>query len=397
MKLRLLFLICLLSSSFVFSQIVVVDDFEDGTAGRFNLQTTYSGSTRGILGTTPIVDTTGGAMGTSKSLRIELIDNPADTLGWFVRFLSGMGSPANNQLLGATGHVGYWIKTNKSYLKCGIIIDDLNASGTGVGTNEISDSLAIIGDGQWNVYQWDLADSNRWYPFIASGNGMIQDPVSIDAVIFIAPHPESDNDTAVVYFDRVSWNPTGYVPVEFSTFSYALFGNQVDLRWVTASELNNKGFEVERKYENSSFERIAFVEGKGTTTQVNGYTYSDIVSKAGKYAYRLKQVDFDGTYKYSQEVEVDVIGIPGQYALSQNYPNPFNPTTGINYFIPESGFVTLSVYNLLGQKVADLVNEFQVAGEYSINFDGKGLASGTYIYSLNANGNVVSKKMTLLK
>ena len=397
MKLRLLFLICLLSSSFVFSQIVVIDDFEDGTTGRFNLQTTFSGSTRGILGTIPTVDTTGGAMGTTKSLRIELIDNPADTLGWFVRFLSGTGSPANNLLLGATGHVGYWIKTNKSYLKCGIIIDDLNASGTGVGTNEISDSLAIIGNGQWNVYQWDLADSNRWFPFIASGNGKIEDPVTIDAVIFIAPHPESHNDTAVIFFDRVSWNPTGYVPVEFSTFSYALFGNQVDLRWVTVSELNNKGFEVERKYENSSFERIAFVEGKGTTTQLNGYTYSDIVSKAGKYAYRLKQVDFDGSYKYSHEVEVEVIGIPGQYALSQNYPNPFNPTTGINYFIPESGFVTLSVYNLLGQKVAGLVNEFQVAGEYSINFDGKGLASGTYIYSLNANGNVVSKKMTLLK
>jgi hypothetical protein len=391
-----LFVIFLLLSPALLSQIVVIDDFEDGTPGRFNLHTTFSGSTTGILSTIPTVDSTTAALGT-KSLRIVLVDDPASTNDWFVRLLSGGGNPGSNLLLNDTGWVGYWIKTNKSYLSCGFIMDDLNASGTGVGTNERSVPLQIIGDNQWHVYQWQMEDSLLWNAFIASGNGKIEDPVTIDAIYFTAPNALADGDTAIVYLDHVSFNPTGFVPVELVSFSAAVNLNQVDLRWITSTEKNNMGFEVQRNSGAGSFETIGFVSGKGTSTEISAYTFTDIVQTAGNYQYRLKQVDYDGKFEFSNTIEVDILALPNEYALAQNYPNPFNPSTTITYNIAEAGLVNLSVYNLLGEKVAELVNTIQQSGLHQVEFNGSKLASGTYIYTLNVNGNSVTKKMMLMK
>lgn len=185
MKLRLLSVLFFATTLIVFPQIQIIDDFEAGF-GRFNLHTTYSGSTKGILSYQPIIDSTLPAANGTKSLQILLIDNPTDTTNWFVRFLSGTGSPVNNLVLNDTGWVGYWLKCNRPYVSCGFILDDLNASGTGVGTNELSVLHPVIGDNQWHLYQWAMEDTNNWSPFIASGNGMIQDPVTIDAVVFSA-------------------------------------------------------------------------------------------------------------------------------------------------------------------------------------------------------------------
>jgi hypothetical protein len=129
----------------------------------------------------------------------------------------------------------------------------------------------------------------------------------------------------------------------------------------------------------------------------SGLHFLDQTDKAGKYSYRLKQIDFDGSYAYSNVVEVEVLTVPGQYTLAQNYPNPFNPTTNIRFSLPQAGMVSLTVYNLVGEKVADLVNGLKEAGEYNVNLDASKLSSGTYIYTLSVNGNVISKKMTLLK
>jgi len=396
MKIKILFSTLILLSSFAYSQIMPIDDFEAGV-GHFTNQTTFSGSTVGILGYVPEVDSLNPAYQGTKSLFVKLIDDPAATTNWFVRLLSGGGTPANNIVISQNGYVGYWLKTNRTYLNCGLIVDDLNASGTGVGTNERSIDLPVNGDGQWHVYQWNCADSNQWNPFIASGNGLIQDPASIDAITFSALDSLATGDTASVWIDYVCYNPTFFVPVELASFMASVDGNQVDLKWITATEKNNRGFEVERRIDNSEFTKIAFVDGKGTTLTPEGYVYSDIVTKAGKYTYRLKQLDFDGTYTYSNLVEVEIVSLPGKYTLAQNYPNPFNPVTNIRYSIPESGVVSISVFNLLGEKVTDLVNEFKVAGEYNVNLNAAGLSSGTYIYSMTVNGNTISKKLTLLK
>ena len=140
-----------------------------------------------------------------------------------------------------------------------------------------------------------------------------------------------------------------------------------------------------------------FVEGKGTTTETQTYSYVDKNLLAGKYAYRLKQIDFDGTYEYSDIVEVEVNNIPTQFSLEQNYPNPFNPTTTISFSILSSAFTSLKVYDVLGNEVATLLSEEKPAGSYEVSFNASGLTSGIYLYKLQAGNVTETKKMTLMR
>ena len=185
-------------------------------------------------------------------------------------------------------------------------------------------------------------------------------------------------------------------PVEFTAFNANINEGKVSLNWSTSTETNNKGFEVQRKSENGNFERVGFVNGAGSTTDPQSYSYTDSKVNNGNYSYRLKQVDFNGSFSYSKEVNVKV-DVPLQFALDQNYPNPFNPSTQIKYSIPQDAFVTLTVYNSLGQKVATLVNGTVKAGQHNVNFNASNIASGVYFYRLEANNKVSVKKMMLLK
>ena len=186
------------------------------------------------------------------------------------------------------------------------------------------------------------------------------------------------------------------LPVELSSFTAEANENEVHLSWITASELNNKMFEVERKTSETEYSTIAQIEGAGTTTEMNHYSYTDSDIDAGKYVYRLKQIDFDGTFAYSKEIEVEIAN-PTTYYLVQNYPNPFNPTTTITYAIPKEELVTLKVYNAIGEEVATLVNDVQQMGSYNVNFDASSLPSGAYMYKIQAGNYVETKKMLLLK
>ena len=185
------------------------------------------------------------------------------------------------------------------------------------------------------------------------------------------------------------------VPVELTSFSANVSDGNVILNWTTATELNNSGFEVERKA-GGEFQTIAFVLGNGTTTEQHNYSYADNNLNSGSYTYRLKQVDYDGTFAYSNEVNVEIT-TPVKFELSQNYPNPFNPTTKINFSIPQNSEVTLTVFNVLGQKVKTLVQGFMEAGKHTINFDASGFNSGIYLYKLEAGNFSEVRKMTLLK
>lgn len=191
-------------------------------------------------------------------------------------------------------------------------------------------------------------------------------------------------------------NAGGAIPVELVSLSVSVNENNVALNWVTATETNNKGFAVERKADGNDFSEIAFIGGAGTSTERNTYSYTDKKLDAGKYTYRLKQVDFDGTVSYSDKVEVDV-AVPSVFTLEQNYPNPFNPATTIKYSVPKESFVNLSIYNALGERVAQLVNETNKAGFYEVNFRATQFASGVYFYRLEAGDFVSIKKMMLLK
>jgi len=186
------------------------------------------------------------------------------------------------------------------------------------------------------------------------------------------------------------------IPVELTSFTAIANGTEVELNWQTATETNNQGFEIERISGNGQFEKIGYVAGYGTTTESKTYSFTDSKLSEGKYTYRLKQIDYDGTFSYSNEVNVEV-ELPIEYSLEQNYPNPFNPGTTIKYSIPADGFVKLSVYNLLGEEVANLVNGHQKAGRYEVNFNAGSLSSGMYVYRLETQNYVLSKKLMLMK
>lgn len=186
-----------------------------------------------------------------------------------------------------------------------------------------------------------------------------------------------------------------YVPVELASFTGTFSNNEIILKWETASETNNHGFEIQRKM-GSEFERIGFVEGNGTTTEPQSYNFIDENIKNGTYYYRLKQIDFDGTFEYSNEITVEV-NIPVYYFLSQNYPNPFNPSTTIKYSIAKGGLVTLKVFDTLGNEVKTLVNENKQSGIYNADFNGSNLSSGVYFYQLKSANFMSTKKLMLTK
>ncbi len=194
----------------------------------------------------------------------------------------------------------------------------------------------------------------------------------------------------------IKYENSSIVPVELISFSANLTGNEVQLYWQTVTEINNYGFEIERKIDNAGWENIGFEKGQGTTTSNMVYSFTDKGFKSGlKFNYRLKQIDFDGEYEYSKEVEVN--SVPIEFALSQNFPNPFNPSTKIRYQLPNGTKVVIKIYNILGSEVMELVNEQKEAGIYEVDFNASSLSSGTYIYKISADNFVQTKKMILLK
>ncbi|MEW5798839.1 MAG: GLUG motif-containing protein [Bacteroidota bacterium] len=202
-----------------------------------------------------------------------------------------------------------------------------------------------------------------------------------------------------VAWDNFNGTP---LPVELVFFTATTKQNNVELKWSTATEVNNYGFEIERtviSYQSSviNWSKAGFVEGSGTTNAPKEYSFTDSKLTAGKYSYRLKQIDRDGKFEYSQTVEVTIANAPKVFALKQNYPNPFNPTTVISYQLPVNSHVTLKVYDAIGREVATLVDEVKEPGTYSVQFNGATLSSGIYFYTLRAGNFSTTKKLMLVK
>jgi len=186
------------------------------------------------------------------------------------------------------------------------------------------------------------------------------------------------------------------VPVELSSFTAKLSDQSVLLAWSTATEKNNSGFEIQRNLNHKEWEIVGFVPGRGTTTEISNYSFTDPMAVSGTFSYRLKQIDFDGSYKFSTETNIEV-SLPAEFNLEQNFPNPFNPSTIISYSIANKSNVLLSVYNILGEQIATLVNEVKDAGNYKIEFNALNLPSGIYVYRLDADQYTSSRKMILVK
>ncbi|NUN08962.1 MAG: T9SS type A sorting domain-containing protein [Ignavibacteriaceae bacterium] len=220
------------------------------------------------------------------------------------------------------------------------------------------------------------------------------------------------------------------VPVELSLFEGYYQNGKNILYWITSSEMNNRGFEIERNDLREdgaygSWITVGYVQGAGTSAEINRYNFSDDKITGAKYIYRLKQIDFDGTVSYSKRVNIQS-ELPYDFTLEQNYPNPFSTTTKIKFTIPTLGLggtdeglggsaqgsgtigtsgdvpVTLKLYDLLGREVATLVNETKSPGAYEVTLDLSGslsgeISSGMYFYRLESGNNTITRKMIVIK
>ncbi len=237
-----------------------------------------------------------------------------------------------------------------------------------------------------NLYAAELSEIN----WIFSG----------DVKTIFCDNDYNDITLAANYTDLNDLSP---MPVELSAFNYKFDGIDVMLNWVTATEVNNYGFEIQRKDgEDGEWNRIGFVNGSGNSSVTRNYEFKDNPDKNGKYQYRLKSIDTDGEFKFSDELTVNV-EIVREFKLCQNFPNPFNPATRIQYSLKSSGKVLLEIYNSLGELVNLLVNENQDAGVHQIDWKADKLSSGIYIGRLTiltSEGNNLytsTNKMQLLK
>jgi hypothetical protein len=194
---------------------------------------------------------------------------------------------------------------------------------------------------------------------------------------------------------------TNEIPVEFISFTAESFEDEVTLLWQTATETNNSGFEIQRNKKKdvgnqNDWNMVTFVEGKGTTTESTDYVFKEKLSNPGTYTYRLKQMDYDGSFSYSSVIEVDV-NSPTEFALYQNFPNPFNPSTTIKFSLPQSSIVKINVYNSIGQLVENLMDEQMDKGYHELQFDANNFASGVYFYRMETGNYTSIKKMLLIK
>ena len=208
----------------------------------------------------------------------------------------------------------------------------------------------------------------------------------------------------VIFSDFVLANSSGganTLPVELNTFTASVNNNAVVLNWQTATEVNNYGFEIQRltisnKQLDNNWIQIGFVKGNGNSNSTKNYSFTDAAAPIGNVSYKLKQVDFNGKFEYSDVVNI-AVEAPTEFSLKQNYPNPFNPTTVISYQLPFTSNVSLKVFDILGREVATLVCEKQIPGNYDVKFEGSKIPSGIYVYQLKADGYIQTKKLLLLK
>jgi len=243
---------------------------------------------------------------------------------------------------------------------------------------------------------------------VINGSLLILGPFSGQGVTTIP-----SNYTAYLNKVFLKMNYDAIIPVELISFSASVLEIEkgIQLNWKTVTETNNSGFEIlrgiypernRRAQNDSEWETIGFVPGFGTTTEPKAYSFIDENVTNGIYKYRLKQIDFDGSFEFSNEIEVVVDFTPKEFVLFQNYPNPFNPSTVITFEIPgqarnDNMLVTLKVYDILGNEIVTLVNEEKQSGVYEVEFDASSLASGMYLYKLQAGSFIQTKKMILTK
>jgi hypothetical protein len=285
-----------------------------------------------------------------------------------------------------------------------IYIRTLDTAGNPVAINNIA--LSIVGSGTLSTYNVNT-DGTGNSPLITVSGASSGDEISANATLQVpggTTYSGLNNVLQLLVLGRTTTairtatTTWGALPVELSSFTANTTGRDVNLNWSTLTELNNSGFDIERKaFSSDGWTKVGNVSGNGTSNVSHNYTFTDRNLSSGIFTYRLKQTDFNGNYEYHNLNGEVTIGAPNTFELKQNYPNPFNPTTTISFDLPVNGNVSLKVFNTSGKEVATLVNETRSAGYYNINFNASNLSSGVYYYRLEANGVSKVMKMALIK
>ena len=346
--------------------------------------------------------------------------------------------PRLQNLLNNTTVVGEVMPTYSRTLTFRMVVRDNKAGGGGVDYAQIqfqvdgnsgpfvvtypNTNLTLPGFSNQTI-TWDVANTNLAPVNCANVNILLSiDGGNTYPIVLAANTPNDGSETVLlpanqttqarikveavgnIFFDisNVNFTIQGVIPVELVSFSHSIIDDGVLLNWKTATETNNSGFSIERSRDNENYSEIGFVGGRGTTAEPQVYSFIDDNIESGKYYYRLKQIDYDGKFAYIGEILVDV-GAPNKFVLEQNFPNPFNPSTIIQYAIGNRQFVSIKVYDILGNEVATLVDEYKEAGRYEIEFNsvetsrGVSLPSGLYFYQLRSGNFTETKKMILAK
>ena len=248
-----------------------------------------------------------------------------------------------------------------------------------------------------------LTNTEEPAPDITTSTGSSLDPANLGSIIL-----RQDASSGYVTIDGIRVSTTWAdvtLPVQMINFVAVSSLNEVRLSWNTATEVDNDGFEVERRSVNPQsalntpqWERLAFIPGAGTSTSERSYSYTDGGLAPGRYAYRIKQIDRSGAYTYYREAEVEIGAAPKEFTLNDAYPNPFNPSTTINFTLGTSARAELKVYDVLGREIATLFDDMAEAGRVNrVQWNAAGIPSGMYFARLESGGMSAMKKLVLLK
>jgi hypothetical protein len=383
MKMNKIFLIIILIGSLTFSQVSADLTIENqnvvGTDFLFDIYLTRTGINDLYLGTADFVMTFNGSAFTNPTVVRE------NSTFW--NLTSTSGNPVN---------VSYRSATSPAAIMGNEIIINLNQISFG-DQEEFDDAVARIDNtpnthrlGRYRVSGINNSSTFMNLQWKSSGAGVT---TMVFTLAPVSPWISSQVNINAINPDEEP------LPVELTTFTAAAKNKTVFLNWKTVTETNNYGFEVERcalSTERQAWNKIGFVSGNGNSSSDKEYSFTDKnISGGSKFNYRLKQIDNDGTFEYSSSVEIEII--PLQFELSQNYPNPFNPSTTIQFSLPVQTQLKINIYNMLGELIKTVSEGMYESGYYNITFDASELSSGTYIYRLESNDFIETKKMLMIK
>ncbi|MDR3668949.1 MAG: T9SS type A sorting domain-containing protein [Ignavibacteriaceae bacterium] len=388
-------------------QAIAVSGSDVYVGGQFTLLGDGSTSAKRIAkwnGTTWSTLTSGASNGVSAGVNTIAISGTDVYVGGPFTLLGDGTTSAN--------HIAKWNGTTWSVL----------TSGISNGVNYAVDAIAVSGTDVYVGGGFTLLGNGTSAKYIAKWNGASLSALDkgVNSIILafrISPAEGKmylgggftilNNNTGAFYVGTFT-DPGNSLPVELSSFTSKTAGRNITLNWTTSTEKNSNNFDIERSVLNdnaaASWIAVGSVKASDLSNSSKQYSFTDKNLMSGRFQYRLKMIDNDGSYIYSEVIQGS-IGLPASFVLTQNYPNPFNPSTRIDYQVPNDAKVIVEVYSITGQKIAELVNQDQQAGYYSISFGSYSskLASGVYIYKIaaieKATGNTFTgiKKMILLK